>query len=472
MTSDASSGYSRRRFLTTSIAAAGALSASAWPALGAMQRGKPGGNTTRYPLHIPSVVDFATEPQPLTLTCAPTRLDLGGNRLSDVWAYNGSFPGPTLSARQGTSVSIDLVNSLPEETITHWHGMIVDGANDGGPHLAVGPGGQYSYAFPVPNRACMNWYHPHPHMMTGMQVNLGLAGAFIIRDDEEDALGLPWGNYEIPLIIRDVNYDKSGNIIYNPRTSGFEGKSFLVNGTRDPGLDVTTALYRFRVLNGSSARIYLLALSNGAQFTVIGNDGGLLAAPVNVNRIELAPAERLDLVVSFRGMSLGTKVNLVDVNTGWNLLEFNVTGTNNPPSQVPSALSTIALLGTPVSTRTFSFDGMSRINGLEFEMDRIDFRVPFGDVEQWTFNTAGNAPHPVHVHGASFQIVARRGGRGQVFPWESGWKDTVLLQDQESVDIRIRFDRLPHYVGDQRYLIHCHKLEHEDMGMMSNFEVY
>jgi Multicopper oxidase len=107
---------------------------------------------------------------------------------------------------------------------------------------------------------------------------------------------------------------------------------------------------------------------------------------------------------------------------------------------------------------------MSKIHGLVYDIDRIDITVPFGDVELWQFVTSGNAPHPVHVHGASFQVVSRSGGRGRVFPWEGGWKDTVLLNDRETVQVLIRFAA---YRGE--YLIHCHKLEHEDNGMMSNF---
>ena len=126
----------------------------------------------------------------------------------------------------------------------------------------------------------------------------------------------------------------------------------------------------------------------------------------------------------------------------------------------------IAPLSGPVTTRTFSFDAMSKINGLEYEMDRIDWTVPFGQTEKWIFKTNGNAPHPVHVHGASFQVVSRTGGRNQLYPWETGWKDTVLLEDGETVEVLIRFEN---HRGI--YLLHCHKLEHEDMGMMANFEV-
>ena len=108
---------------------------------------------------------------------------------------------------------------------------------------------------------------------------------------------------------------------------------------------------------------------------------------------------------------------------------------------------------------------MTRINGRVFELDRIDFQVNVGEVEKWVFTTNGNAPHPVHVHGASFQVTKRTGGRGRLYSWEQGWKDTVLLNDGETVEVLIRFD----LAG--RYLMHCHKLEHEDAGMMLNFEV-
>jgi blue copper oxidase len=209
-----------------------------------------------------------------------------------------------------------------------------------------------------------------------------------------------------------------------------------------------------------------LALSNGTPFHLVGNDGGLLASAAQQSEIDLAPGERLDVLVDFRGIPTGTKVMLRDLRAGWDLLEFSIVRQVASSYTIPSALSTIAPLTAPVTTRTFSFDGMSKINGQLYDMQRIDFTVPFGQTERWRFRTNGNAPHPVHVHGASFQVVSRTGGRGRLFAWESGWKDTVLLEDRETVEVLIRFDA---YKGV--YLMQCHKLEHEDMGMMSNFEV-
>jgi FtsP/CotA-like multicopper oxidase with cupredoxin domain len=303
-------------------------------------------------------------------------------------------------------------------------------------------------------------------MMTGEQVALGLAGGFIVNDAEEAALGLPSGSYELPLVLRDTSLDQSGNLLYKPRSGGFLGQIPLVNGTRDPYLNVDTALYRFRVLGGANARIFRLALGNGASFVLIGNDGGLLASSVPVATIDVAPGERVDVLIDFRAAHVGDTVMLKDVSSGWNLIEFRVARQVSVAASIPTTLSTITPLTAPVRTRTFSFDGMSKINGLEYDMNRIDFQVPFGDVERWRFVTNGNAPHPVHVHGASFQVVSRTGGRGKLFPWEQGWKDTVLLNDRENVEVLIRFAA---FRGE--YVMHCHKLEHEDMGMMSNFEV-
>jgi FtsP/CotA-like multicopper oxidase with cupredoxin domain len=447
----------------TALVTFGAVATRAVPSFAARPSG---GTVTRYPLRIPPTVS----PFGLTLTCAPTRSDLtnGSGQLSNVLAYNGAFPGPTIQARTGDAPGITLINGLSEETITHWHGMIVDEHNDGGPRLVIPPNASYAYSFPIVQRACLNWYHPHPHMLTGEQVNLGLAGAFVVRDSEEDALGLPSGAYEVPLILRDANLDKKGNLTYNPTTSGFNGKIPLINGTLSPRLNVDTELYRFRVLNGSNARIFRLALNTGAPFVVIGNDGGLLETAVYVSEIEMGNGERVDLLIDFRALPVGAKVMLRCLDARWDLLEFNVTRAVSPRFTIPAGtLSSIeTLVGPAQPTRTFSFDGMSRINGLEYDPNRIDFQVPFGTVERWRFTTGGNAPHPVHVHGASFQVLSRVGGRGVLFPWEDGWKDTVLLQDGETVDVLVRFAA---YRG--LYVLHCHKLEHEDMGMMSNFQV-
>src|ERR687897_2672587 len=208
--------FNRRSFMKVAAASAGTLvvgGSTVFPVSQALA-GKPGATTTRNPLYVPPTVS----PSGLTVREAPATVSLGGGRSSSVWAYNGSLPGPTIRASRGATAQVQLVNGLSRETITHWHGMIVDHRNDGHPISAIPPGGTYSYSFPIRQRAALNWYHPHPHMLTGQQVAMGLAGAFIINDAEEDALGLPSGAYEVPLIVRDASLDTTGNFQYKPRS--------------------------------------------------------------------------------------------------------------------------------------------------------------------------------------------------------------------------------------------------------------
>ena len=454
----------RRQFMGFSAGTVGLVATGGLGALLLSACEPPGGtNPARNRLFVPPTRTVNGS----TLTARAARIDLGGGALSIVRAYDGMVPGPTFVANRGDLAAIDFTNSLTDPTTVHWHGMVVPTAADGQPHEVVAPGGAYRYEFPVIQRAGLNFYHPHPHLMTAQQVNLGLAGGFIVRDPEEAALGLPRDWREVPLVLRDASFDSAGNLKYQASGSGFSGSTPLANGTRDAKLGVDDALYRFRIVQGSNARVFRLGLSNGQPFTIIGNDGGLLAQPVSATQITIGPGERLDLLVDFRGLAVGQRVMLRCLDAGWDLVEFEVTrAVTNSQTPPTGAISTIETLGTPVRTRTFSFDGMGKINGQAYDMHRTDFQVPFGDVERWRFSTGGNAPHPVHVHGASFQVESRTGGRGVVLPWERGWKDTVLLADGETVDVLIRFDG---YRG--RYLIHCHQLEHEDRGMMQNFEV-
>lgn len=456
--------HSRRRFIQSTAGVLGALSVGSLSAFGRTPQDE-------LPVLRPAIGDTGSSLGDTTLLEASIeQFDVGEGQMSWGYTYNQSFPGPALEANYGDNVFIRFQNMLEQPSTIHWHGMVVPHAVDGHPADLVFPNEAFIYRFPIVQRACLNWYHPHPHELTGEQVNLGLAGAFIIRDEEESLLDLPFGTYEVPLIIRDAKFDNDGNLKYNPPASGFYGDVPLVNGKQNASMSIDTEVYRFRVLNGANARVFRISLSNGAPFTIIGNDGGLLEFPVSVNEIEFGPGERLDLLVDFRELSVGNEVTLMDLDENWDLIEFTVVNAVEPQFSIPGPndqLSVITPLANPQDVREFSFEGHSKINGLEYDIDRIDFEVPFAQTELWRFITGGNGPHPVHVHGASFQVVSRSGGRNMLFPWESGWKDTVLVGDGETVEVLTRFD----VYSDQIYLLHCHLLEHEDNGMMSNFRV-
>jgi FtsP/CotA-like multicopper oxidase with cupredoxin domain len=258
------------------------------------------------------------------------------------------------------------------------------------------------------------------------------------------------------------------------------------NGIRMPTLSVTGARYRFRVLNASQARVYRLGLSDGTPLTVIGNDGGLLAMAAEVDSVFLGVGERVDLLLDFATLPVGNRVMLKSLpfdvpgppgsessqGREMDLLELRrVEGTGAGEPQLPGILSTVSPLGPPVAERLFALqspgdEGVHRINDLSFDMERVDEQIPLGQVERWVFRNDSALPHPMHLHGTQFQVQSRAGGRGTVYAYEAGWKDTVLVMPLETVSVLVRFDR---HRG--LFLLHCHNLQHEDMGMMLNVEV-
>lgn len=481
-------GLSRRRFLH--LAAAGAAAAagggiSLLSSCGEPHGPEPGG-WSRSPLAAPLALPAAGA----SLVPAPGMTTVGSGTSAPAWLFTGALPGPTLLARRGQEARIRLLNGLPEPTIVHWHGLLVPEEADGHPRYAIGPGETLDYAFPLVQRAGTFWYHPHPHHLTAGQIQRGLAGFFLVADDEEDALGLPAAPREILLMLQDREGDPELAFQYAP--SGADLHTGMLrdvpygNGIRLPTLTVSGARYRFRVLNASQARVYRLALADGTPLTVIGNDGGLLPAPAEVDSVFLGIGERVDLLVDFAGCTPGSRLMLVSLpfslpsapgdatpqGAAMDLLELvrgPGPGESAPP--LPGVLSPVPSLGAPVAERSFllrstELGAMHQINGLSFDMDRVDERIPLGQVERWIFHNESALPHPVHLHGTQFQVESRAGGRGTLYPYEAGWKDTALVMPLETVAVLVRFDR---YRGI--FPLHCHNLQHEDSGMMLNVEV-
>jgi FtsP/CotA-like multicopper oxidase with cupredoxin domain len=483
------SSLSRRRFLR--LTAASATAAAAVGIQGLISCGEPpsGPDTDpdgRSPLAIPVNLSVAGA----SLTAAAGTAAIADGVSTNAWLFNGSLPGPTLRARQGDRARLRLLNQLPESTIVHWHGLLVPANADGHPRDAIGPGASFDYDFPLVQRAGTFWYHPHAHQRTADQIHRGLTGFFIVGDAEEDALQLPSGAQEILLLLQDRAAESALAYAYAPTDADLHSGMLrgvpFGNGVRRPTLSVSGARYRFRVVNASHARVYRLGLDSGAPLTVIGNDGGLLPSAAQVPDLYLGVGERSDFLIDFGAVPAGTRLMLKSLPFGvasspsgnypqgmeMDLLELvrgEGAGTGGPA--LPAALCRVPLLDTPAVERTFVFSGtdqpaMHRINGLSFDMNRVDIQVPLGQVERWVFRNDSAHPHPVHVHGAHFQVVSRAGGRGTVFPYEAGWKDTVLVMPLESVEVLIRFST---YRG--LFLLHCHNLQHEDLGMMLNVEV-
>ncbi len=231
---------------------------------------------------------------------------------------------PILVLQKGQEFRARMVNNLAEPTIIHWHGVDADWRQAGHPSYAVEPGGRYDYAFPITNRAGTYWYHPHPHGLTARQSYLGLASFFLVRDAEEEALSreldLTLGATDIPIVLQDKRFDAHGGLVYAPSADdllmGHMGTEVLANGARRPTLRASTRLYRLRLLNGCTARIFNLAFvsAQGGKrpFLLIGNDGGLLEAPQRLEQVFLAPGERVELLLDLRGLRPGEELALAN----------------------------------------------------------------------------------------------------------------------------------------------------------------
>ncbi len=427
------------------------------------------------------------------LTAQATTANINGNNISVLGYQANGILGPTIRINNGINANIHFQNNLSEKSNIHWHGLKNPANMDGHPEDVVNSGSSFNYNFTINQRAGLYWYHPHPDGATARQAFQGLAGLFMINDAEEAALNLPSGIYEIPLVIQDKRFSFSG-ITYNPSMgevmSGYMGETIIVNGEVSPFAEVATRFYRLRILNGSNARIYNLALSNNADLTIIGNDGGLLDNPSTVKNILLAPGERLDVMVNFAGLTVGTEVFLEskEFNNGGNaqgkqefkILKFKIIQTVSDGFTLPVSLSFVNPVSPSSSSKTRNFiinamqmsggmnmTGIHRINGKTYDKNRIDETVDANSTEIWVFdNSQGDEPHPIHLHGVHFQVLERIGGRGQLIASENGWKDTVLVLPREIVKIIIPFATLTGV-----FVFHCHNLEHEDDGMMLQYQL-
>lgn len=438
-----------------------------------------------------------------TLTARESVLDIVPGAPTPIRGYNGMFPGPTIESRRGRQVVVTHHNELAHPTVVHLHGGRTPHDSDGYPTdlilpprgwVPTHPGdttvGSRDYTYPLAQRAAGLWYHDHWMDFTGASVWAGLAGMHLHRDNEETALPLPDGDREIPLMITDRAFAQDGTMPYpsrdtslhqpgvtDPHTDGVFGDTILVNGAPTPYLEVEAVRYRFRILNASNARNYRLTLDpapeEGPCFTQIGSDGGLLAAPQSVDSIYTAPAERFDVIIDFSAYRPGQSVTLTNrLGEGptSKVMQFRVTRAATDDSHVPDRLSVVERLdpADAVRTRTFDFttitrDGMTMyaIGGRLFDTDYIAADPALGSTEIWEFTSP--TQHPVHIHLNPHQVLARDGG---LKPEDHGWKDTVRLTPHHKVRLIIRFEG---YRG--RYVLHCHNLEHEDMGMMANFDV-
>ncbi len=478
------------------------------PAVAQPQSGAPGGVAT-YEMRIQ---EFE---QRLHRDLPPTR----------VWGFNGSYPGATIEAATGQPVTVVWQNDLRDEfgslrgehylavdrcldgpdehgaaawVVFHLHGGHVPAAVDGYPESTLLPGEGTTYVYPNNQTPATLWYHDHALGITRLNVYMGLAGFYLLRDSFEAGLDLPRGEYEVPLAIQDRRFHGDGSLDYPAQwQEHFFGDKIVVNGKVWPYLAVQQGKYRFRMLNGSTSRTYTLALSRPeTPLWQIGTEGGLLPAPVPMTEITLGPGERADVVIDFEALPAGSEVLLTNsapiMFPGTpgegvipEVMKFVVTNQRGYTSPLPAALRPLERIpeSEAILERAFELRKGSDpcsgsawlINGLRW--DDVTEYPELGTTEVWGFVNRSGVSHPMHMHLVMFQVLDRQAFEvvdGGVVPvgspvpppaHEAGWKDTVMVHPGEITRVVARFED---YTG--RFAYHCHILEHEDHEMMRQFQ--
>ena len=443
-------------------------------------------------------------------------------------------------------------------------GYVDPGTSEWEPGTAV-------FEYPNRQRAATSWYHDHTLGMTRLNVYAGPAGFYIIRGGPDDDVidgatgrratlpGPAPGHgdrhgryYEIPIAIQDRSFNADGSLFYPDSREFFDGVAgpympdsdvspiwnpeffgtcIMVNGNTWPYLDVEQRRYRFRFLNGCNSRFLILDFSGipGIEVWQIGNEGGFLAAPVNItgsagNRILMSPAERADVIVDFTnvpqgahslynigpdepfgGGEPGQDFDSADPGTTGQVMQFRVgrivgTDRSTPPEflQLPPITPLAGGTARPLAlleresevfpepaeallgTIAWNGSGTGTWTELKWE-DGVSENPGVGSTEVWEFYNATADAHPIHVHEVHFQVVDRQAivfdddartvqlepGSTPRHPeaWESGWKDTVIAYPGEVTRVRMRFETPGQYVW------HCHIVEHEDNEMMRPYRI-
>ncbi|MCP5513948.1 MAG: multicopper oxidase domain-containing protein [Spirochaetales bacterium] len=399
---------------------------------------------------------------------------------SRTMGFNGNYLGPTIQVSKGDYVKFNIENKLGEESTVHWHGLHVPAEFDGGPHQVIRPGEIWKPEFVINQNAATLWYHPHLMGKTAEHVYKGLAGMFIIEDDYSKSLKIPqrYGINDFPVILQDRRLDRNGAFEYLPRMPdimhGYTGNIMLANGAYKSSLELGRGTYRFRLLNGSNSSLFRISFSDSRMFTVIASDGGFLPESVKTDSLVMSPGERYEILIDFmekEEISLVTEIAGGDIHEA---VKIKINGTENEYFTHPETFKYQPVVPDSGQVRrTFRMEnrgmGNFMINGKKMSLKRIDFSLKKNSSEIWTIENAGmgmmmNIPHSFHVHDVQFSVISINGRKPG--PLYSGPKDTVLVMPGDRVEIALKFQD---YTGI--YMYHCHFLEHEDEGMMGQFEV-
>ncbi|MBT5751430.1 MAG: multicopper oxidase CueO [Rhodospirillaceae bacterium] len=449
------------------------------------------------------------------------------------YGINGPFLGPAVRVRRGDKVVLKVTNEIKEDTTMHWHGLKIPGNMDGSPYSVINPGKTFEPTLNIEQPAATCWFHPHFYPTTAEQVIKGLAGLFLIDDDESDALGLPsqWGVDDIPLILQDRRFNADGSFFHRFNmvavTTGYIGDTMLVNGAHYPAAQTARGWIRLRLLNGSNARSYRLSLSDNRSMFIIASDGGLLGEPVELKELMMYAGERYEVLVDARNgipFDLVTRpvgqlaMNLPPFNAALPLVTLRPNGADGK-GKLPDTLASLPPLvkNLPPTSQTIVMGmrddkegmGLLKSAGLmkmnmskKFDpeivkaVNKLITDTPALSLEkQLSANTVNGKSFEMGAvsFGASLNTDVRwtisEGSDKMLHPVHihgcqfriltlngkappahmAGWKDIVPVEKGSSCEIQVRFE---HPASKEfPFMVHCHILEHEDSGMMADFTV-
>ena len=458
---------------------------------------------SQNPLFIPPTLSGTN----FNLTVQADSTEFFAGYQTPTYGVNGNILGPTLIFNKGDNVTLNVTNNIPPVTTMHWHGLHVPAHADGGPHQMIMPGATWSPSFTVMNDAATYWYHPHGQNRTDIQVTKGLAGLIIIRDSIEAGLNLPrtYGIDDIPLIVQTKCFD----VLYQTAIATMFDTVPMVNATIDPFINAPAQIVRLRLLDGASDRSFLFGFSNNMTFYQIASDGGLVRSPIAMNRLQLSPGERAEILIDLTGMQ-GQTISLMNYGSGlpdgiigaqnvgngmsqipdynlnflngadFDLLQINVIAqTVNPVTTIPTSLVNFQPFDSTLINRTRELvfapqtmgpmemvEGPFTINGHQFSMDTINDTTYLNHVEKWILTNNTLIAHPFHIHDVQFYVTDINGVAVPVS--DQVKKDVVLVMPNESVSFITKFEDFADTIP---YMYHCHLLHHEDDGMMGSFVV-
>ena len=454
--------------------------------------------TRRLP--IPPLIDAAKQGNAVRLKAASGRHAFIKGKPAHSYGYSGPVLGPAIRLRRGDEVEMTVENALDRDTTVHWHGLLVPGDVDGGPHQVIKSGSTWRPRLKIDQPATTAWFHPHLHHDTARQVYMGLTGLIVVDDGSDTRLGLPhtYGIDDFPIVLQDRAFDSDGSLVYDldpdPLTIqyGTRGDTIIANGVVNPVANVPCGLVRLRILNAANAQNFDLRFSDRREFHVIASDGGLLSAPAALKQLRISPAERFEILVDFANrksvmletgpdtvMGIFGAVSQIDATEFVPIMRFEPTVAAGAVKDFPIRLvePVAADSDSAVRRRQFVLDsgicGGQRptemgmlpglcINGKTHDLTRIDVESRLGTLEVWEIVSIGMA-HPFHVHGASFRILSLAGAPPPAHL--AGWKDVALVEDKAELLVAFNHPAM----REHPFMYHCHILEHEDAGMMGQY---